>query len=116
MFIDDSQGLAYEFYEDLTIKADGTIDHAPYMGSRLEQITGKSIHSWEDLIHTIANLTLDEMTKAWNKLRGVRRRFSSRNYRVILARYCTEKFLPLIIAQGDGTEAWRSVAAERLRI
>lgn len=116
MFIDDSRGLAYEFYEELTIKADGTIDHTPYMGNRLEQVTGKSIHSWDDLIQAIASLSLDEMTKVWNKLREAHRRFSSRNYRVILAKYCTEKFLPLIIAQGDGTEAWRSVAAERLRI
>lgn len=98
-----SNDIDYEFDSDLTINKDGSIDARPLAAAMLAKYTGTEIPTWDVMAQTIREFSLTEMEEVWNKLK---------RYRVILARYCIETFLPLIIGK-DGS--WHSIASERLR-
>lgn len=101
-----SNGIDYEFKSDLTINKDGDIDAVPVVATKLAKYTGKEIFTWEAVVKTIKEFSLEEMEKVWNRLK---------KYRIILARYCTETFLPLIIGKDEYDKDWYSIATERLR-
>ena len=106
----------YQFEDSMTVSPrNNTASTLPVIVSVLEKITGKEITSQSEIASIISDMDYKQISRLWR----AGRYYLRESNRQVVAQYCQEKFLPLLLTSKPGRlddeAAWKTIVEERLR-
>jgi hypothetical protein len=106
-----SDGILYEYENGVTISAQGIPDTCPLAISVLARVLGVEAVTESKIGEVVAGLDMAKTESLWKRCW---------KYRDMIAKYCSEKFLPLTLGsrswrRNEPEKEWRKIVSDRLR-